>query len=265
MNLDHFQHLKEGNKKNPFVDIIMPNFNKERFIEESINSVIAQTYDNWKLFIIDDNSNDNSKKVINYFENNKIKIIFLKKNKGVAFCRNLAIRYSNSKYIAFIDSDDYWSSNKLKEQINFMEEFKYNLTYTDYTPFSEKKDRKIFKKKVIPPDSLNYNQFINNTSIAMSSMIIKREAAGSIKFPKVKICEDYFFKCAILKKDNLAMKLNQNTMFYRISKNSLQSNKFKNLYWVWHINKKYNRLPFFKNLKSLILITINSIKRYGIK
>ena len=95
MNLDHFQHLKDGNKKNPFVDIIMPNFNKERFIEESINSVIAQTYDNWKLFIIDDNSNDNSKKVINNFENNKIKIIFLKKNKGVAFCRNLAIRYSN--------------------------------------------------------------------------------------------------------------------------------------------------------------------------
>ena len=148
MNLDHLQHLKDDNKKTPFVDIIMPNFNKERFIEESINSVIAQTYDNWKLFIIDDNSNDNSKKVINNFENNKIKIIFLKKNKGVAFCRNLAIRYSNSKYIAFIDSDDYWSSNKLKEQINFMEEFKYNLSYTDYTPFSEKKDRKIFKKKL---------------------------------------------------------------------------------------------------------------------
>ena len=265
MNLNHFQHLKEDNKKKPFVDIIMPNFNKEKFIKESIKSVIAQTYANWKLFIIDDNSNDNSKNIINAFKNNKIKIIFLKKNKGVSFCRNLAIRFSNSKYIAFIDSDDYWSTNKLKEQINFMEEFNYVLSYTDYTPFSEKGDRKIFKKKVIPPNSLNYNQFINNTSIAMSSMIIKRKVAGLIKFPKVKICEDYFFKCAILKRDNLAVKLNQNTMFYRISKNSLQSNKFKNLYWVWHINKKYNRLSFFKNLKSLILITINSIKRYGIK
>ena len=265
MNLDHLQHLKDDSKKTPFVDIIMPNYNKEKFIEESINSVIAQTYYNWKLFIIDDNSDDNSKKIINNFKNNKIEIIALKKNKGVAFCRNLAIRCSNSKYIAFIDSDDYWSANKLKEQINFMEEFNCALSYTDYTPFFEKRDKKFFKKKVIPPNSLNYNQFINNTSIAMSSMIIKRESVGLIKFPKVKICEDYFFKCAILKKDNLAMRLNQNAMFYRISKNSLQSNKFRNLYWVWHINKKYNHLPFFKNLKSLISITINSIKRYGIK
>ena len=174
MNLDHLQHLKDDSKKTPFVDIIMPNYNKEKFIEKSINSVIAQTYYNWKLFIIDDNSDDNSKKIINNFKNNKIEIISLKKNKGVAFCRNLAIRCSNSKYIAFIDSDDYWSANKLKEQINFMEKFNCALSYTDYTPFFEKRDKKFFKKKVIPPNSLNYNQFINNTSIAMSSMIIKR-------------------------------------------------------------------------------------------
>ena len=67
------------------------------------------------------------------------------------------------------------------------------------------------------------------------------------------------------KKNNTAVKLTKNTMFYQISKNSLQSNKVRNLYWVWYINKKYNRLSIFKNLKSLILIIINSIKKYGIK
>ena len=265
MNLHNFQHLKDENKNPPHIDIIMPNFNKGKFIEESINSVIYQTYNNWKLLIIDDNSNDNSKKIINNYKNHKIEIIYLNKNKGVAFCRNLAIRYSNSKYIAFLDSDDYWSTNKLSEQIFFMEKFNYVLTYTDYTPFFEKKSKIFFKTKVIAPDSLNYNQFINNTSIAMSSMIVKRETMGAIRFPKVKICEDYYFKCKILKKGNRAIKLSKNNMFYRITKNSLQSNKFKNFYWVWYINKKYNQLSFFKNLKSLMLITINSIKRYGIK
>ena len=188
----------------------------------------------------------------------------MSKNKGVSFCRNLGIRLSNSKYISFIDSDDLWSQNKLEEQILFMEKFNYEFTYTDYTPFVLKNDKKIFKKKIIAPKSFNYDQFINNTSIGMSSVIMRRSIIGMTRFQKVKICEDYFFKCQILKKSN-AVKFDQNTMFYRISKNSLQSNKLRNLYWVWHINKNYNKLPFFKNLKSLLFVIISSVKRYGIK
>ena len=171
----------------------------------------------------------------------------------------------NSKYISFIDSDDYWSQNKLKEQILFMEKFNYEFTYTDFTPFIVKNNEKIFKKQCIVPASFNYEQFINNTSIGMSSVIISRSAVGTTRFRKIKICEDYFFKCEILKKNNTAVKLKQNTMFYQISKNSLQSNKLRNLYWMWHINKNYNQLSILKNLKSLLLITINSIKKYGIK
>ena len=96
-------------------------------------------------------------------------------------------------------------------------------------------------------------------------MIIARSILGSHRFKKIKLLEDYLFKCELLKKDNIAIKCDQNSMFYRISKNSLQSNKFKNLYWVWRINKKYNQLTFIKNLKSLLCIIISSIKRYGIK
>ena len=258
--------LPESNNKKPSVDIILPNYNKGEFLEESIQSIIHQTYKNWNLFIIEDGSQDNSKIILNKFKNyNNIKIIYLSKNKGVSFCRNLGIRLSNSEYISFIDADDYWTHNKLKEQIFFMEKFNYNFTYTDYTPFLEKKNKKIFKKQVSAPNSFDYNQFIHNTSIGMSSVIIKRSIIGTTKFPKVKICEDYFFKCEILKKNKTAVKLNQNTMFYRISKNSLQSNKLKNLYWVWYINKNYNQLSFFKNLKSLLFIVTSSIKRYGIK
>ena len=252
-------------KRDPFVDIILPNYNKGKFLEETINSVIAQTYKNWNLFVIDDNSQNNPKKILDKYKNHNISVVYLSKNKGVAFCRNLGIRLSNSKYISFIDSDDYWSRNKLKEQILFMEKFNYEFTYTDFTPFIIKNNEKIFKKQCIVPASFNYEQFINNTSIGMSSVIISRSAVGTTRFRKIKICEDYFFKCEILKKNNTAVKLKQNTMFYQISKNSLQSNKLRNLYWMWHINKNYNQLSILKNLKSLLLITINSIKKYGIK
>ena len=258
--------LSEFNDKDPKVDIILPNYNKGEFIEETVNSILVQSYKNWNLFIIDDNSQDNSKKIINSFKNNNINIVCLSKNKGVAFCRNLGIRLSNSKYISFIDSDDYWSQNKLEEQILFMEKFNHEFTYTNYTPFIVKKNKKIFMKQIIAPNSFNYDQFINDTSIGMSSVIIRRSTIGTIRFiRRLRICEDYLFKCEILKKCNTAVKFNQNTMFYRISKDSLQSNKLRNLYWVWHINKNYNQLSIFKNLKSLLFIIISSIKRYGIK
>ena len=247
------------------VDIILPNYNKGEFIEETINSIKSQTYKKWNLLIIDDNSKDNSKEILKKYENNNIKIIFLPKNKGVSFCRNLGIRLSSSEYISFIDADDYWSEDKLETQILFMDKFSYNFTYTDYIPFFKKNNKKIFKKKIETPDSFNYEQFINNTSIGMSSVIIRRSALGLTKFRKLKICEDYHFKCKMLIKENTATRLKKSTMFYRITQKSMQSNKFRNLYWVWHINKNYNQMSFFKNLKSVFFIIISSIRRYGIK
>ena len=84
--------------KKPLVDVILPNYNKAEFLEEAINSVISQTYKNWHLYIIDDNSTDNSKKIIDKFSYLKnVTIIKLKKNKGPSFCKNYRMRISNSK------------------------------------------------------------------------------------------------------------------------------------------------------------------------
>ena len=248
------------------VDIILPNYNKEMYLEKTINSVINQTYNDWKLLIVDDCSTDNSRKIIEkYSSNKKIKTIYLKKNMGVAFARNLGMRISNSKYISFIDADDLWSSNKLKDQINFMEKNNHVFTYTDYTPFLHKNDKIVYKKQINPPESFNYEKFINNSSIGTSSMILLRDIVGVIKFPKAEVLEDFPFKSKILKKNNVAFRFHQNSTFYRITQGSLNSNKLKNLYWLWYVNKKYNNLSFFKNLKSLICISINSIKKYGFK
>ncbi len=146
-----------------------------------------------------------------------------------------------------------------------MENFNYDFTYTDYVPFYLINHKKKFKKKVIPPDSFTYNEFIYNTSIATSSMVIKKSIIGDIKCPDVKILEDYPFKCEILKKKSMAQKLKKDLMFYRISEGSLQSNKFRNVYWLWFINKKYNKLSLFKNIMSILMVSISSIRRYGIK
>ena len=103
------------------VDIILPNFNSHEYLESTLKSIISQNYKYWRLFIIDDSSNHKTRKILKrYLKYKKIKIIFLKKNKGAGYCRNLALSLCKSKYIAFIDSDDLWSKNKLHQQIKFM-------------------------------------------------------------------------------------------------------------------------------------------------
>ena len=247
------------------VDIVLPNYNSSSYIEETLNSIINQSFKNWKLIIVDDNSDEKTKQILKQYETNeKIKIIWLKKNKGAGFCRNFAIRNSKSEYVAFIDSDDIWDKEKLSKQLTFMIANKYYFTYTNYNSFKYE-NKKINLKEIKPAKYFNFRKFIRDTSIATSSMIIKRSLIGNIKFTNTKICEDYFFKCQILKKVQYAYCLSENLMKYRIRKGSLQSNKIRNLYWIWYINKNYNKMILLKNLWSIFCISINSIKKYGFK
>ena len=253
-------------KEEPSVDVILPNYNKAKFLEEAINSVIYQTYKNWNLYIIDDHSSDNSFEIINKFLNIKnTNIIRLKKNMGPSFCRNYGMRLSKSKYISFLDSDDNWTEDKLEKQIFFMEENDLNFTYTDYTPFFEDKGVKKFRERTFLKNFFDFKAFIKNSSINTTTMIISRSILGTHRFKKIKLLEDYLFKCDLFKDNNTAIKPNENLGFYRILVNSRSSQRIKNIYWLWYINKNFNNLNIFQNMASIFFISINSIKKYGIK
>ena len=103
------------------IDIILPNFNSSDSIKETIKSIIDQTFKNWKLIIVDDCSDKKTKTILKKFsKNKKIKIFWLKRNKGAGYCRNYAIKKSKSPYLAFIDSDDIWKKDKLETQLRFI-------------------------------------------------------------------------------------------------------------------------------------------------
>ena len=247
------------------VEIILPNYNSESYLSETIDSIINQTFKNWKLTIVDGNSNIETQRILkNYMNHPNINIIKLKKKKKAGVCRNLAMRNSQSDYIAFIDSDDIWAKEKLSKQIDFMIKNNYYFTYTNYLPFTSEKNRNKLSE-IKPEKYFDFDKFTKNTSIATSTMIIKRYLIGNTKFSSTKICEDYFFKCEILKKVDYAYCLSENLMKYRIRKDSLQSNKIRNLYWIWYINKNYNKMNFLKNLLSIFYISFSSIKKYGFK
>ena len=124
-------------------EIILPNYNSAPYLEETINSIINQTFENWKLTIVDGNSNSDTQQILKKYANHpKINVVFLKKNKKAGFSRNFAIRNSKSDYIAFIDSDDLWDKDKLFKQVDFMIKNKYYFTYTNYQPFKISRKRK---------------------------------------------------------------------------------------------------------------------------
>ena len=248
-----------ANKKEKKIDIILPNFNSSGYIKETIKSIIDQTFKNWKLIIVDDCSDKKTRTLLKKFsKNRRIKIYWLKKNKGAGYCRNYAIKKSKSPYLAFIDSDDIWKKDKLETQLRFMENNNYLFTYTNYETFGKK------IKFISPAKEYDFKKFVNDTSICTSTMIIKRNILKNVEFINSEICEDYFFKCKILKICN-AYCLEDYLTKYRIRKNSLQSSSLKNFYWIWKINREYNKFNFIENFFSLFFISINSLRKYGFK
>ena len=128
------------NKSEPLVSIVMPVFNGANCIDETIHSVLGQTYDNFELIIVDDASTDNTLDVVDQFKNDKIKVIRSKRNCGAVRATNRGIRAARGEYLAFIDANDRWQPGKLKQQIEFMSENKAAFSFASYV-FADKNGR----------------------------------------------------------------------------------------------------------------------------
>ena len=117
---------------NDLVSIIMPSYNTAQYIGESIRSVLAQSYSNWELIIVDDCSTDDTDAVVAEFGDSRIRYLKNETNSGAAVSRNRALREARGRWIAFLDSDDLWHPQKLEKQIRFMEEENCHFSYTNY-------------------------------------------------------------------------------------------------------------------------------------
>ena len=244
-----------------YTDIIMPVYNCEKYVKEAIESVKKQTNKNWRLIIIDDLSTDNTiKEINNSIKDIKEKVLLLKSDKhnGVAKTRNIGIEQSTNKYIAFLDADDKWKEDKLEKQINFMKKNKYNFTYTQYTYLKDKKEKKVKSFT----ESLNYNQALKNTYILTSTVMIDTTQIPKeyIYMPNVE-SEDTATWWNILKKGYEANGLKENLTIYRITKEGLSANKFKNLKRTWKLYRKQEKLSYIKTIYCFTNYIINAIKK----
>ncbi|MBS9767326.1 MAG: glycosyltransferase family 2 protein [Flavobacteriaceae bacterium] len=228
------------------VSIIMPLYNCEKYIAETINSVLLQTYTNWELLIVDDCSADNSVEIVKKFaeKDTRIKLYEFTNNSGTSNARNKAIKMSKGRYIAFLDSDDIWLPEKLAKQIAFMEETNTALSYTAYTVIDEKSNE---KGKFIPPKSLTYSDLLKTCSIGCSTVMYDTNSIGKVYMPNVKKRQDYALWLQILRKTHECKGLDSCLVKYRKYSDSLSSNKLSAAKYQWQIYREVEKLSFLKS------------------
>jgi len=193
------KNISRSKNKKPIISIITPMYNAEKFISKSIESVLKQSFKSWEMIIIDDFSSDNSTSIVNKYkaQDSRIKLIKSKKNfGGPAKPRNLGIKNAKGSYIAFLDCDDYWSTNKLKICVNSFNS-KVDFIYHDLQKISLNK--KNFKKRLLKSRKLIKPIFddllLNGNIIANSSVVVRKNLIlniGMFDEPKKLIAtEDY--------------------------------------------------------------------------
>lgn len=241
------------------VSVIMPAYNSGKTISSSMESVVGQSYENWELLIYDDASCDNTlEKVYEYNkEDKRIKIFEGKKNKGVSFARNRLLQEASGRYIAFLDSDDRWKSDKLEKQLSFMEQTGCGFCYSGFELMDE--TGKISGKTMdIPGKKADYKALLKNNFIGMLTIVIDTELTGKISFSS-KRHEDLILWLSLARKDVQMLGIGETLAYYRISGKSLSGNKLKSAVWRWKVYYSTENLGIFKSLYYMSIYICNSI------
>lgn len=243
------------------VSIITPVYNAERFLRQTIESVLSQDYKEWEMILVDDCSKDQSESIIkSYIEkDNRIKYIKLKVNSGAAVSRNTAIENANGRYIAFLDSDDVWMPNKLKIQVDFMKKNNVGFSFSDYKVMSE--DGKEIDRVIKVPKSIDYRGYLKNTIIGCLTVVVDRKICGDFSMVNIRKNQDMATWLQILKKGHKAYGINECLGIYRLVNGSISNDKVKAAKSVWRTYRDIEKFSIIMSVYYFIGYSYNAVKK----
>ena len=242
------------------VSIIMPYYKKSSYVDETVNSILNQTFKEFEIVIVDDELSENSTKVLNRIKqlDKRINIFKNKKNLGAGQSRNNAINLCNGEFIAFCDCDDLWKSNKLETQLKIMHKLNLEFSHSSYE-IIDKKNSKIGYR--VAKENLSFLQLQKSCDIGLSTVILKKNLFDNQKFRfgDTKTKEDYILWLSLAKNGIIIFGIKDCLVSWRKSKDSLSSSTFQKIYDGYKVYKVYLQYSRLKSFYFLFRLSLNFI------
>lgn len=235
----------------PEVSIIMATYNSSKYLKETLDSILAQSFTDWELLITDDRSVDKTLELLVQYQESDIRIYFWKnpKNSGAAVSRNNSISHAKGRYIAFLDSDDIWRSQKLKCHLQFMKQNNAALSFTSYELINEYSDK---QGKIVDKQDLgwvNYDELLRKkATFGCSTVVVDKELIGDFSMPLLRTGQDYATWLSLIKISGKALHFPKVLTSYRITPGSISRNKFKKAQRQWQIYRDVEKLSLLKSV-----------------
>ncbi len=229
------------------VSIITPTYNCAKFIARTLDSVQAQTYQNWEMIIVDDRSQDNTKEIVEEYmkTDSRIKYHLLDVNSGAAVARTTAMKLAQGSYMAFLDSDDIWMPDKLERQIKWMEDNGYAFSCTAYEQIDE--DDNLLGKTIKTVKKTDYNRLLLDCPVGNSTVMYDVEKMGKFEVPNIRKRNDDALWLQMLKKEKYIWGMPDVLMKYRIRQNSISSNKLSVIKYHWILYRDIEHLSVIRS------------------
>ena len=248
---------------NELVSIITPLYNGERFVGQTIESVLAQTYPHWEMLIINDGSTDNSLAVAESYvaKDPRIKV-FSQPNGGSAAARNNGIRRAEGRYIALLDADDLWEPFFLERQLRLMTEKQCQLVYGAHKRINDKGEEIL--QPFIPPERLSYKDLLKTCSITCLTGLYDTKPYGKIYLREDfrSLRDDYVYWLTILRQSGVAYGNQGIVGSYRMSDSSLTAKKWKMIRPQYRVYREVEKLGIIKSCFYLINWAVRGCLKY---
>ena len=254
---------KISNLPNKFFTVIIPCFNGQKFIAQAINSVLKQTFSDFELIIVNDGSTDGTLKAIEHFakQDKRIRVVSNKKNRGLSFSRNKGLDLARGRFVAFLDSDDWWPEEKLTTYAHAHMQG-HDLVFSNYDIVIQGSNKTIKEVKV--PTSLSCNDLKYSNSIPLSSAAYNFEKIPHKRFQSIDVSEDWCFWLDSIKYLNHPIGIQKSLMFYRRHNDNISKNKIKMIKKTWDIFRNKHKWSVMRSIYGIFRYLMSKFQKYYI-
>lgn len=245
----------------PEVSIITPCYNSSKFLQQTIDSVLNQTFTDWEWLITDDKSTDHSVEIIRKVNDERIKLTVAEKNGGAGHARNLSLEKATGRFITFLDADDFWEPNFLEEMVSFMKKENAELAYSNYSRCDENLIPKIDDFKA--DKNVSFNNLLKTCRLSLLSSMYDSQRVGKEFFPEGSKREDHVMWLNLLKKIPVGKPLPKTMAKYRMHASSISRKKTNIMLDQYLVYKDYMKFSTLKSMYYTANWAFNGFKKYS--